>query len=79
MPTTASWDATRGTWRHRWPILPVFDDWWEPFTLGVGPAGSYIAKLDPEVREAIRDRCAARFGDGPFVMRVYAWAARGTA
>ncbi len=23
-----------------------FDDWWEPFTLGVGPAGSYVAGLD---------------------------------
>ena len=23
-----------------------FDDWWEPFTLGVGPAGAYAAGLD---------------------------------
>ena len=22
---------------------PSFDDWWEPFTLGVGPAGAYVA------------------------------------
>ena len=24
-----------------------FDDWWEPFTLGVGPAGAYVASLTP--------------------------------
>ena len=33
---------------------PSFDDWWEPFTGGVGPAGSYVAGLDPD-RQA---RCA---------------------
>ena len=31
-----------------------FDAWWEPFTLGVGPAGSYIATLDDEGRERLR-------------------------
>src|SRR5215469_12080425 len=25
----------------------TFDDYWEPFTLGVGPAGAYAASLDP--------------------------------
>ena len=24
-----------------------FEEWWEPLTLGVGPAGSYVAELDP--------------------------------
>ena len=23
---------------------PTFDEWWEPFTLGVGPAGAYVAQ-----------------------------------
>ena len=23
-----------------------FDEWWEPFTLGVGPAGAYAKKLE---------------------------------
>src|SRR5439155_17628398 len=27
-----------------------FDDWWEPFTLGVGPAGAYVSALDQEAR-----------------------------
>ena len=26
---------------------PTFEEWWEPFTLGVGPAGAYVAKLEP--------------------------------
>ena len=24
-----------------------FEDWWQPFTLGVGPAGDYVAGLSP--------------------------------
>ena len=27
-----------------------FAQWWEPFTLGVGPAGSYVASLSPDRR-----------------------------
>ena len=26
---------------------PTFEDWWERFTLGVGPAGAFTAGLDP--------------------------------
>src|SRR5215469_5126282 len=29
-----------------------FDDWWQPFTLGVGPAGIYVASLPPDRRAA---------------------------
>src|SRR5438477_2533620 len=25
---------------------PTFEEWWEPFTLGVGPAGAFVARLD---------------------------------
>ena len=35
--------------RARFPCSvehPSFEDWWEPYTLGVGPAGSYAAGLD---------------------------------
>lgn len=56
-----------------------FDEWWEPYMLGVGPAGSYVAALDPEKRDAIRDRCRAELGDGPFAITARAWAARGVA
>src|SRR4051812_19022677 len=38
---------------------PTFEEWWEPFTLGVGPAGGYVARLDPERRTAVREQCRA--------------------
>ncbi len=57
---------------------PTFDGWWEPFTKGVGPAGAYVATLAP-TPEALRERCHAELGDGPFVIPARAWAARGTA
>ncbi len=37
---------------------PSFEEWWEPFTLGVGPAGSYVAGLDAPPGE-LRERCRA--------------------
>jgi hypothetical protein len=56
-----------------------FDAWWQPFTEGVGPAGAYTAGLDLELRAALRERCHATLGDGPFTIPARAWAARGTA
>ena len=56
---------------------PTFEDWWEPYTLGVGPAGAYVAGLDPQPREALREACHAALGDGPFSVTARAWAARG--
>jgi SAM-dependent methyltransferase len=58
---------------------PTFEDWWEPFTLGVGPAGSYVSSLRPQqqtrLREAIRDEMPQE----PLVVAARAWAARGVA
>jgi SAM-dependent methyltransferase len=56
-----------------------FDEWWEPFTHGVGPAGSYVASLDPEQRAGLREQCRTLLPDGPFVVTARAWAARGLA
>jgi hypothetical protein len=53
------------------------DDWWHPYTLGVGPAGSYLAKLDAARGAALRKRCRTLLPDGPFEMTAVAWAARG--
>jgi SAM-dependent methyltransferase len=58
---------------------PTFADWWEPYTLGVGPAGAYVAGLDPERREELRERCQKRLPAAPFVLSARAWAARGLA
>jgi SAM-dependent methyltransferase len=58
---------------------PSFEDWWEPFMLGVGPAGGYAAGLDPERQDALRERCRAKLPPAPFVATVRAWSARGRA
>jgi SAM-dependent methyltransferase len=57
-----------------------FDDFWEPFTFAVGPAGQYLAKLGDEQREAVRVDCRRQLGepDGPFSLDARAWFARGT-
>lgn len=57
---------------------PTFEEWWEPFTLGVGPAGSYTAGLEPERQARLRELCRARMSDAP-VITARAWAARGLA
>jgi SAM-dependent methyltransferase len=54
-----------------------FDRWWKPFTLGVGPAGGYLAKLDADRREVLRERCQTLLPQGEFEMKAVAWAARG--
>jgi SAM-dependent methyltransferase len=56
-----------------------FDEWWEPFTLGVGPAGAYVAGLDEEARAGVRDECRALLPKAPFTIELCAWAARGLA
>lgn len=53
-----------------------FEEWWRPFTFGVGPPGAYLASLIPEDQAKLRDACARQFPDGPFTMPVRAWAAR---
>jgi SAM-dependent methyltransferase len=58
---------------------PSFEDWWEPFTLGVGPAGGYTAGLDPKRQAQLRELCHEKLPDAPFVLTVRAWAARGLA
>jgi SAM-dependent methyltransferase len=58
---------------------PSFDAWWEPFTLGIGPAGAYVAKLDGATREELRARCRAALPNGPFTLTAYAWAVRARA
>jgi SAM-dependent methyltransferase len=56
---------------------PSFDDWWEPFSLGVGPAGSYTAGLDSRRQAQLRERCRKIMPTAPFVLSARAWTARG--
>ena len=58
---------------------PTFEEWWEPFTLGVGPAGGHVAGLDAEWQAELRERCRELLPASPFVLSARAWAARGVA
>jgi SAM-dependent methyltransferase len=54
----------------------TFDEWWEPYTFGVGPVGAYLGSLDESGLAAVRDRCRALLPEAPFTITAYAWAAR---
>jgi SAM-dependent methyltransferase len=58
-----------------------FDDYWQPFLGGQGPAGAYAASLAEERATALRSRIRSRLlpggGDGPFTLRARAWAVKG--
>ncbi|HEX5617118.1 MAG TPA: class I SAM-dependent methyltransferase, partial [Solirubrobacteraceae bacterium] len=58
---------------------PSFEEWWEPFTLGVGPAGAYVAGLAPDQRDRLRELCRSRLPAPPFTVTARAWAVRGRA
>jgi SAM-dependent methyltransferase len=49
-----------------------FDDLWEPFTGGQGPAPSYVAALEPAHRDRLRDAMRAM----PLASTARAWAIR---
>jgi len=59
-----------------------FDDYWEPFLYGQGPAGAYVAELSRERQAALRERLRRRLlGGGPdraIHLQARAWAAKGT-
>jgi SAM-dependent methyltransferase len=51
-----------------------FDEWWEPYTLGVGPAGEHVASLSDEDRDRLRAQCRAALPAAPFTVDAAAWA-----
>jgi len=57
-----------------------FDDYWRPFLGGQGPAPGYVASLDRNRLDALRERLRARVPTGPdgrITLRARAWAVRG--
>ena len=59
--------------------FPTFENWWEPFTLGVGPAGVYVAQLDATRRADLVAECAKLLPEAPFASTASAWTALGRA
>jgi SAM-dependent methyltransferase len=57
--------------------FPDFDDWWQPFTHGVGPAGAYVGRLDPDRQIELREQCRSMLPAGSIRLTAVAWAARG--
>jgi SAM-dependent methyltransferase len=58
-----------------------FDDFWEPFTLGIGPGGTYCMSLEPDAREAVRSECFRLLGEPTeaFTLTARAWLVSGSA
>ena len=56
-----------------------FDDYWQPFLCGQGPAGAYVSALTEPAREQLRARLRDRLaGSGSgFTLTARAWAVRG--
>jgi SAM-dependent methyltransferase len=56
-----------------------FEDLWQPFELGVGPAGAYASSLPVEHRAALRADFRRRLdaGEGPFRLTARAWIVAG--
>jgi ubiquinone/menaquinone biosynthesis C-methylase UbiE len=56
-----------------------FDDFWQPFTLGAGPAPGYCLGLSDEARQRLRQRLhdgLPRRSDGAIAMKARAWAVK---
>jgi SAM-dependent methyltransferase len=56
-----------------------FDEWWDPFTLGVGSGGAYVQGLEKAHRDALRARLENVLGPGPFDAFAAAWCVRAEA
>jgi hypothetical protein len=58
-----------------------FDDYWQPFLGGQGPAPAHAMSLPEAARNRVRDLVRERLPmqpDGTIVLAARAWAARGT-
>jgi SAM-dependent methyltransferase len=59
-------------------VHPTFEEWWKPYTFGIGPAGEHVQQLDDGGRARLESVARDRLGSGPFTVTATAWAARGT-
>ena len=59
-------------------VFVSFDDYWQPFLAGQGPAGRYAASLDESAREALKSALHRRLTDAGLTLRARAWAVRGS-
>lgn len=63
-------------------VFTDFDDYWQPFTLGAGPAPAYCMSLDPPARRQLSVRLRQSLPvaeDGSISLTARAWALKGAA
>jgi SAM-dependent methyltransferase len=58
-------------------VFTSFDDYWQPFLLGQGPAGVYVSALAENARRALESRLRELMADAGLKLRARAWAVRG--
>jgi SAM-dependent methyltransferase len=51
----------------------TFEQWWEPYTFGIGPAGGYVASLPQDRRQRLRDQCRQLLPAEPVQVSATAW------
>ena len=60
-------------------VFKDFDSFWQPFTLGAGPAPGYCMKLPEDQRARLKATLAGKLGtQGPVRLIGRAWAVKGT-
>lgn len=59
-------------------VHATFEEWWDPYTWGVGPAGDHVASLDEAGRAGLERQARTMLGDGPITITGTAWCAIGT-
>jgi hypothetical protein len=63
-------------------VFEDFEDYWQPFTLGAGPAPGYCMSLAPDARRRLQDRLRdslPRDRDGAIALKAKAWAVKAAA
>lgn len=58
-------------------LHPTFQEWWQPYTFGVGPAGQYVQRLDDDGRARLEAAARESLGEGPFTVTAVARSASG--
>jgi len=58
-------------------VFPTFEDFWQPFTLGAGPAPGYYVSLDTTQQKRLRDILARNIGNAePVSLIARAWSVK---
>lgn len=50
-----------------------FEDFWQPFTFGVGPSGMAFAELEDDEKAAVREAIRAELPERPFTLAARCW------